>query len=431
MNTTRHVAGRRAPIHRSLRIRRIAPPLWAAVLTLAVHAPATGAGAVWSVSLYDRPSNTPEATLSVVPLPGVPLPSDQPLESESGLLDPLADTYPASGPVAADAQGSPLDETQAVARTSEVPAVAAITVAADRAPASADWLTPAQVPFLGKQALTVALVEAIPTENASDPIDVDPDLVALAPDPLGGASDPEAAPPLLAEPSTLATMSEPTPAEASPAPGPKAAGAPPVAADKDAPKPDGDAVDPIETAPATGTLALSPLAGRDEVALGAATRFAKDLPRFERADLAETVRRALDSSDELGAARARLRSAEAMVDVAGGAFLPTLDLRLNGGREKSRPGSQLDEQSGEPVAQSIHQRGDSTVILRQALLDFPATAELERQRALARASGSPAAPRATRSRWKPPTRISSCCATSSRPNSRPSTRSRSRACWRM
>lgn len=127
---------------------------------------------------------------------------------------------------------------------------------------------------------------------------------------------------------------------------------------------------------------LSGLAEAREVELAGQSDVVEDLPRFPRADMAESMRRALEISHELGAARARVRSAEAMVDVARGSLRPMLDLRLSHGREQARPGSELDPVSAEPVIESLHNRGDSTAILRQSLIDFPAMAEVDRQRAL-------------------------------------------------
>lgn len=133
-------------------------------------------------------------------------------------------------------------------------------------------------------------------------------------------------------------------------------------------------------------LGLSELAGRAEVSLAGGEGFARGLVRFGRADLSESVRRALENSYELSAAQARAVSASEMVDVALGALRPTLDVRANVGRELSRPGSLIDDATGEPVSQSLHNRGDNTIIARQMLIDFSALSEIDRQRALARSS---------------------------------------------
>ncbi|MEZ5651525.1 MAG: hypothetical protein R3E87_13395 [Burkholderiaceae bacterium] len=122
------------------------------------------------------------------------------------------------------------------------------------------------------------------------------------------------------------------------------------------------------------------------VELGTDLKVAGSMPRFERADVADSVRRAMENSYLLNAARAARRTRQMPpVDVARGAFRPGVDLRFSHGREISRPGSELDPVSGDPVVQSNHSRGDTTAIFKQMLIDFSASAEMD-QVALARSS---------------------------------------------
>ncbi|MEI7444416.1 MAG: TolC family protein, partial [Burkholderiales bacterium] len=82
----------------------------------------------------------------------------------------------------------------------------------------------------------------------------------------------------------------------------------------------------------------------------------------------------------------RSRAQRELANVARGGLLPKLDLRANTGKEESRPGSVIDEATGQVVLRSLHNRQDTALVLRQSIWDGSAIGEWSRQKSLTEAA---------------------------------------------
>jgi len=131
---------------------------------------------------------------------------------------------------------------------------------------------------------------------------------------------------------------------------------------------------------------LAELAGRAVLDLKDDLGAAGAFDRLGTAGVEQTVERALAGSFDVAATASRTQAQRELVDVARGGLLPKLDLRANTGRELSKPGSVLDEATGQPVSRSLHSRDDTALVFRQAIWDGPAAGEFARQRALYQAA---------------------------------------------
>jgi len=99
-------------------------------------------------------------------------------------------------------------------------------------------------------------------------------------------------------------------------------------------------------------------------------------------DLVQSVKAGRDFSPELKAAMFRSEQAAAQTGQALGLLLPSLSTRLSRGYETSMPSAVIDEASGELKDKDRHLRTDTSVTLRQPLLDFSSLLDWRRRKHL-------------------------------------------------
>lgn len=100
-------------------------------------------------------------------------------------------------------------------------------------------------------------------------------------------------------------------------------------------------------------------------------------------DLPASTRAATLFSREVHVAEARFNQAEAQSKQARSFLMPTLAVRYSTGEETSTPSSVTDPLTAEPKAKSTHQRTDTSLTLRQPLLDLPSIYDWRRREKLA------------------------------------------------
>ena len=94
--------------------------------------------------------------------------------------------------------------------------------------------------------------------------------------------------------------------------------------------------------------------------------------------LSESIGAGRGFSREVLAASARTDQARAQTGQALALLLPSLALRTSGGRETSTPSVALDA-SGVPVASDTHHRTDTSIVLKQPLVDLPSLIDYGRR----------------------------------------------------
>ena len=99
-------------------------------------------------------------------------------------------------------------------------------------------------------------------------------------------------------------------------------------------------------------------------------------------DLNQAVKAALGFSRDVFVANSRLNQAEAQTGQARAFMLPTLLINIKSGQEISTPGSQIDATTGKAVARSNHSRFDSSVTLRQPIVDLAGLYDWRRRKVI-------------------------------------------------
>ncbi len=96
-------------------------------------------------------------------------------------------------------------------------------------------------------------------------------------------------------------------------------------------------------------------------------------------DLAQAVKASLGFSRDVLVASARVDQAKAQTGQAKAFLLPSLLLNAKTGRENSAPGAELDPTTGRVENRSNHSRTDTSLTLRQPLLDLPSLFDWKRR----------------------------------------------------
>ena len=96
-------------------------------------------------------------------------------------------------------------------------------------------------------------------------------------------------------------------------------------------------------------------------------------------DLAQAVKVSLGFSRDVLVASARVDQAKAQTGQARAFLLPSLLLNVKAGRETSAPGTQIDLATGSAVSRSNHSRSDTSLTLRQPLVDLPSLYDWKRR----------------------------------------------------
>ncbi len=96
-------------------------------------------------------------------------------------------------------------------------------------------------------------------------------------------------------------------------------------------------------------------------------------------NMAEAVKASLGFSRDVLVASARVGQAKAQTGQAKAFLLPSLLLQAKGGREISSPGVQIDGVTGKPESRNSHGRSDTSLTLKQPLLDLPGYYDYKRR----------------------------------------------------
>ncbi|HPV32166.1 MAG TPA: TolC family protein, partial [Methylotenera sp.] len=96
-------------------------------------------------------------------------------------------------------------------------------------------------------------------------------------------------------------------------------------------------------------------------------------------NMAEAVKASLGFSRDVLVASARVGQAKAQTGQAKAFLLPSLLLQAKGGREISSPGVQVDGVTGKPESRNSHGRSDTSLTLKQPLLDLPGYYDYKRR----------------------------------------------------
>jgi adhesin transport system outer membrane protein len=99
-------------------------------------------------------------------------------------------------------------------------------------------------------------------------------------------------------------------------------------------------------------------------------------------DLAQAVKASLGFSRDVLVASARVDQAKAQTGQARAFLLPSLLLNAKTGRERSMPGVEIDPITGSAESRSNHSRTDTSLTLRQPLLDLPSLFDWKRREVL-------------------------------------------------
>lgn len=129
-----------------------------------------------------------------------------------------------------------------------------------------------------------------------------------------------------------------------------------------------------------GTFEISVAAdARGDFALGVQADSAEHVESVSGIDLAQAVKVSLGFSRDVHVASARVDQARAQTGQARAFLLPSLLLNAKAGRESSTPGVELDPTTGKIQSQSNHSRTDTSLTLRQPLLDLPGIYDWKRR----------------------------------------------------
>lgn len=133
-----------------------------------------------------------------------------------------------------------------------------------------------------------------------------------------------------------------------------------------------------------GKTALEDLFGAASVTVTGAASAAPwgDVKAVDSVGMPDAASSALDFSREVRAARTRVDQADSQANQARGNLLPNLSVRYAAGREQSRPSSITDPATGAPKVSDNHPRTDSSVTLRQPLVDLATLADWQRRKTL-------------------------------------------------
>ncbi len=118
---------------------------------------------------------------------------------------------------------------------------------------------------------------------------------------------------------------------------------------------------------------------RGDFATGLQSEGAEAVESVSSIDLAQAVKSSLGFSRDVHVAAARVDQAKAQTGQAKAFLLPSLLLNVKTGREKSRPGAELDPTTGKVESRNNHSRTDTSLILRQPLLDLPSFYDWKRR----------------------------------------------------
>ncbi len=99
-------------------------------------------------------------------------------------------------------------------------------------------------------------------------------------------------------------------------------------------------------------------------------------------DLSQAIKASMGFSRDVLVASSRLNQAEAQTGQARAFMLPSLLVNVKAGRETSTPGAQIDTTTGKEVARSIHNRQDTSVTLRQPILDVAGLYDWKRRKVI-------------------------------------------------
>lgn len=102
-------------------------------------------------------------------------------------------------------------------------------------------------------------------------------------------------------------------------------------------------------------------------------------------DLLTSIRAGRGFNRESLAAQQRTEQAEAQTGQALGLLLPTVAVRVSLGSETSEPSVKIDQTTGKPVASDTHYRRDTSLSIRQPLLDLPSFLDWRRRKVLEQA----------------------------------------------
>lgn len=111
-----------------------------------------------------------------------------------------------------------------------------------------------------------------------------------------------------------------------------------------------------------------------------------NLKRVENLTLLDSMTLALNYSHDVAASYAHRDTTDYMATSSLSPFLPHIDLRYNAGSESSSPSSVTKAPTYDRLAHDTHQRTDTQLVIRQALLDLPAYFEYQRQNLLLQAA---------------------------------------------
>ena len=100
---------------------------------------------------------------------------------------------------------------------------------------------------------------------------------------------------------------------------------------------------------------------------------------FGTNDLTQTT---LGFSRDVLVANSRLNQAEAQTGQARAFMLPSLLINIKAGQETSTPGAQIDTSTGKEVARSVHDRQDTSITLRQPIVDVASLYDWKRRKVI-------------------------------------------------
>lgn len=99
-------------------------------------------------------------------------------------------------------------------------------------------------------------------------------------------------------------------------------------------------------------------------------------------DLSQAIKASMGFSRDVLVASSRLSQAEAQTGQARAFMLPSLLVNVKSGRETSSPGAQIDTTTGKEVSRSVHSRQDTSVTLRQPILDVAGLYDWKRRKVI-------------------------------------------------
>ena len=99
-------------------------------------------------------------------------------------------------------------------------------------------------------------------------------------------------------------------------------------------------------------------------------------------DLSQAIKASMGFSRDVLVANSRLSQAEAQTGQARAFMLPSLLVNVKAGRETSTPGAQIDTSTGKEVARSVHNRQDTSLTLRQPIVDVAGLYDWKRRKVI-------------------------------------------------